>query len=135
MKDLDLGEGLGSQADQDEFRFAAKVLRRASPALVGRTAATVRGTLFTPSGDRIPAFVAMHRARTGFGYSHVGQLDIPYGWIEEFAGSMRRFYFKSEHGESFTQLQVVEDKTPEADHPNYTARIILMRDETATRRH
>ena len=135
MNDMGLGDELVNRIDHDEFHFATRGLRRASAAVTRRVEEVVRGILHTPSGDCIPALVTLHAARNATGYSHVGRLEIPHDWLEEFLGSMRRFIFRSEHGEFFTQLQVVEDMTPDAAAPDYKARIILMRSHIDEPRH
>lgn len=88
----------------------------------------IRGAMSTPGGHRIPMKVCMRPVSRTPAYSHIGEIDIPSDWIDEFAKAIRGFVFRSEDGECFTQFQILEDR-PGADGPEKRrGRIILMRD-------
>lgn len=92
------------------------------------TEQVLRGAISTPAGDRIPMKVCM-RPVSGFpAYSHVGEIDIPSDWLAEFEATLRGFVFRSEHGECFTQFQILEETTGPDGAPQRLGRIILMRD-------
>jgi hypothetical protein len=119
---------LKQKLDYDEFRFVRHGVERAVSPSEDWAKQVVRGAIRTPSGDKIPARVVLHPAKQAAGCSHVGEVTIPPAWLDEFREEISRFFFRSEDGECFSQIQVLEEIRGEDDALTLKGRIILMRD-------
>lgn len=81
----------------------------------------------TPSGERIPMRVSLLPTQGPKPYTHIGQVEIPFDWLEEFEQNISLFHFWSEDGECFDQIQVLDEVGPEGADAAKVGRIILLR--------
>lgn len=72
--------------------------------------------------------VSLLPARAGGRYTHIGQVEIPVAWIEEFEENISHFHFWSEDGECFNQIQVLDEVATTDGDASKQGRIILLRD-------
>ena len=72
--------------------------------------------------------VSLLPAREGGNYTHIGQVEIPVAWIEEFEENIGSFHFWSEEGECFNQIQVLDEVASTDGDASRQGRIILLRD-------
>lgn len=75
--------------------------------------------------------VSLLPARAGGQYTHIGQVEIPVAWIEEFEENISHFHFWSEDGECFNQIQVLDEVATTDGDASKQGRIILLRDRRA----
>ncbi|MEM9582062.1 MAG: hypothetical protein AAGA08_03015 [Pseudomonadota bacterium] len=88
----------------------------------------LRGFIETPSGAKIPTIVKLRASSHRSPYSHIGEIQIPHPWLDEFEEQSRAFYFCAESGEFFTQLNVLE-AVADPDHGEAKlGRMILLRE-------
>ncbi len=120
----------GGGCTAEEIRFQKQLGFRQAAAAQQWTGGheTVIGAIRTPEGALIPARVVLHPAKPRRSYSHVGEVRIPRVWVQDFADDCTGFIFRSEIGEYFSQLQVVEEEESDDGYVSQHARIILMRD-------
>ncbi|MDA8747831.1 hypothetical protein N9M66_06440 [Litoreibacter sp.] len=88
----------------------------------------IRGFIATPSGARIPVLVSFQKSPSLPAYSHIGQIPIPNPWLEEFETDIRRFHFRGEDGECFTQIHVLDEYHDDVGTPIKVGRLILLQD-------
>lgn len=131
--DMAVNDELTQQLDSDEFRFLKHGVRQVVSPGPSTEWDTVRGEIRTPSGDKIPARVTLFPAKRTAAYSHVGEVRVPLAWLDEFRDDMGRFFFRSEAGEFFSQMQVLEELQEPGNDVEVSGRIILMRDRDAAR--
>lgn len=72
--------------------------------------------------------VSLLPARGDGDYTHIGQVEIPVAWIEEFEENISHFHFWSEDGECFNQIQVLDEVASTDGDASKEGRIILLRD-------
>ncbi len=90
----------------------------------------IRGTIMTGDGDKIPYVVDFHGTCRLDDYSQVACVTIPDLWVEEYAQNPAGFTFRSNEGECFAQLHVLDATGPEGDEQRYEGRIYLLRELT-----
>ena len=96
---------------------------------------TLRGFIGTPSGARIPVVVFLQPSTRTHNYSQVGQISIPDARIDEFEEDTRKFFFRGENGECFTQFHVLDELGQDAEPKRKVGRLILLRDFITAEEH